>query len=419
MERNRAAAFLTRALCGALTLATASCASPPPDQRWVASCGTSLYDPGPATADYLPTAESLGGATVRNVLTPTAAGDRARVTFSNRYGETPLFIGSATIGRRRPQDAAVAAVRKLTFSGETSAMVAPGGEIVSDPVSFRVEAGTPLAISLYLAEPVAPPTSHATAWQTSWIVRHGDVASKERPEARAERTGAWHFVNGLDVAARAETPAVVALGDSITEGYGTTVDADRRWTDFLARRLGGAAAVINAGINGNLLLSDSPCFGRSPMTRWRDDVAGRTGAAAVILLAGANDLIQPEVDAPEDPCRSRKRVTAAEMTAGFAALAEKARADGLRIVAGTILPFGNTLEWSPDVEAVRSEVNVWIRESGVFDAVADFDAALADLADPTKLAARFDSGDGLHPNDAGAEAMAMAVDLSVFRNGNE
>lgn len=384
---------------------------------WVTSWATSLYEPGPLMGPV----PGVGDRTIRNAVTPTTGGDVARITFSNRYGETPLFIGSASIGVLGAGPALLPdSVRRLTFSGQPSIMVAPGREIVSDAAPFAVHAGTPVAVSVYLPDEPTPVTGHITAWRTSWISEPGDHAAESDGSPFDQQDGAWRLVSAIDVSGGAAT-AIVAIGDSITEGYGTTPDTDHRWTDFLSLRLRGKAAVLNAGVNGNLLLRDSLCFGPSARSRWETDVTGRSGVAAVILTSGVNDFIQPEVpaDADADVCLSRQRITAAEATAEYAALAGKAHAENLRILIGTLPPFGAFEFWSPSIESERQRINEWIRANTVFDGVVDFDAVLRDPGDPARLAAKFDSGDGLHPNDAGAEAMANAVDLSVLAPGRE
>ncbi|MFR9725319.1 SGNH/GDSL hydrolase family protein [Streptomyces sp. MS19] len=363
--------------------------------------------------------------TLRQIVRTTLAGDTLRVTLTNVFGTAPLVVGEARIARRadgaegprvRP-----GTDRRLTFGGRGSLAVPGGGEVVSDPVRLRVPAGADLAISLHLPRRTPGGTVNAFAGQENFV-GEGNVtgAADFTPSAV---TASWYFLSGVSVAARHgdRASAVVALGDSITAG--TTVNANHRWTDFLARRLRAApgrdaTAVLNAGISGNRLLRDpnppagsdaeayAAYFGESGLRRFTRDVLARPGVRDIVVHLGVNDIGHPGTVAP-----SSERVTASDLIDGYRQLISRAHARGVRAHGATITPFRDTPLgfWTPENERVRQRVNDWIRTSGAFDSVVDFDAALRDPARPDRLAARYDSGDHLHPNDLGNEAMARAV----------
>ena len=308
--------------------------------------------------------------------------------------------------------------------------VPPGAPLLSDPVALQVPAASDLVVSVYLPGRTAAGTIHSSAFQEGWVAA-GDVTARPsvQPVSVIE---AWYFLSGVAVGVGIpgrDDGCVVTLGDSITDGADTTVNANRRWPDFLARRLratGGLErlGVANAGIAGNRLLHDpnpSPgsgyediaeLFGQCALRRFDRDVGAQPGARYVIVLLGANDLGHPGTVAP-----ASEEVSAADVIGAHRQLIARARARGLRILGGTILPFGNdTFGFSrPEREAARLAVNAWIRTGGEFDAVADFDAALRDPDRPERLLAAYDSGDHLHPNDAGAGALADAVPLEFFQ----
>lgn len=419
--RRACAALLAAASlsgCGKLPAATHGEDAP----TWVAAWATALYDPGLTAADFLPRDVAPAGRTIRNIVTPTLGGTRLRVVLSNRFGAAPLAIEAASIGRRAAGAVLVSgSVRPLMFAGRTEIVIPAGSEIASDALAFDFRPGEDLAVSLYSREGAAPATTHATAWRTSWISGPGDFTAAEDESAFTTRTGAWWSLAAVDAAGPAagwEAIAIVALGDSITEGYGTTIDGDGLWTELLAARLtrSSPVAVLNAGINGNLLLTASPCFGETPLSRWEEDVAAHAGVAAVILLSGVNDLVQPELPpiGAQESCLGRARANVETFIAAYRAIIARAHGEGCAAILATIPPFGALGEWSPAVEAKRQAINAWIRGSGEADAILDFDAALRDPGDPARLAPGYDSGDGLHPNDAGAAAMADAADVPAI-----
>ncbi|NYI03930.1 SGNH/GDSL hydrolase family protein [Allostreptomyces psammosilenae] len=378
--------------------------------------------------------------TIRQVVHASVGGGAVRVRLTNEFGTTPLVIGEARIALRDTRAAGARTLRDtdrpLTFGGRPSTTIPAGAPALSDPVTLRVPAGADLVISLYLPHHTPGSTTHAFAFQHNYVA-DGNVTARQDIEA-TRTLDRWYFLSTVSVrtgpdAAAAPAPdrgaAVIALGDSITDGGNTTVNANHRWPDLLAERLRGSPrtagiGVLNQGISGNRLLHDpnppaghpaeayAAYFGHSALRRFDRDVAAQPGARYVVVLLGVNDLGHPGTVAPES-----ERVTAEEIIAGHRQLIARAHERGLRVYGGTILPFaGDSLGFSsPQNEAARQQVNTWIRTSGEYDGVIDFDAALRDPGQPDRLDPRYDSGDGLHPNDAGARAMAQAVPLTLFQ----
>ena len=351
--------------------------------------------------------------TVRQVVRTSAGGAAVRIRLSNAYGTSPLVVTGATVARTalgaavRPNT-----VRHLTFGGRRSVTVPVGGEAVGDLSPLAVPPLSQMTVTLYLAGKTGPATGHTFASATSWRTS-GDHRADVAADAFTETSSSWYYVNAVEVVDR--TPrreVVVAFGDSITDGTASTVDADNRYPDELAERLAGRRGVVNAGIGGNRVLNDSACFGEKATSRFERDALAQPDVRTVILLEGINDIGFNQFAI--DCTTPNPAVTAAELIAGYRELIGKARAKGVRIVGGTLLPFKGAGYYTEAGEAVRDEVNAWIRTSGEFDAVVDFDRALADPADPDALRPAYDSGDRLHPNDAGYRAMAEAVDLSAL-----
>ncbi|MEU4928247.1 SGNH/GDSL hydrolase family protein [Streptomyces yokosukanensis] len=371
--------------------------------------------------------------TLRQKVHLSVAGGSLRVRFSNEFGTTPLVIGEAHAARPSVGGPATAidpgTDRVLRFDGSASTTLAPGTARWSDPVALPTTAGGDLVVSLYLPQRTPADTVHSAAYQSNFVAS-GDVTGK--PDVTpASTTTSWHFLSGVAVAGDSGTAdaALVTLGDSITDGEHTTVDTDHRWPDLLAERLRrdrqlAGTGVVNAGIGGNRLLRDpnpvpgSPAesfaayFGESGLKRFDRDVLGQPGARAVTVLLGVNDLGQPGIAAP-----TSEEVTAGELIDGYKQLIQRAHQRGLKIFGATITPFeGDTLGYSTSQrQSTRQAVNDWIRTSGAFDAVIDFDAAVRDPARPGRLLPAYNGGDGLHPNDAGMAAMAQAVPLQILK----
>jgi lysophospholipase L1-like esterase len=319
---------------------------------------------------------------------------------------------------------------EVTFGGSRSIAIPEGAEVLSDPIPFSVGSEQNLAISLFTAGETGPATVHRSAFQTNYVSGTGNFAAEEGAQAFGVATGSvatgskttesWYFLSAVEVLAPAHVKgAVVALGDSITDGASSRLDKNERWTDVLARRLLAGQtkiAVLNAGIGGNRVLTSSPCWGQNALARLGRDVLAQAGIEAVILFEGTNDIGQPDTRALENnPCLSQTQVTADEIIAGYKQIIARTHARGLKILGATILPYQGFGAWTTTGEAKRVAVNQWIRTSGAFDGVIDFDAALRDPAVPARMAPHYDSGDHLHPGPAGHEAMGNAVDLALFR----
>ncbi|MDQ1293356.1 MAG: hypothetical protein QG608_1237 [Actinomycetota bacterium] len=370
--------------------------------------------------------------TIRQVVHASLGGDSIRVRLTNEFGEQPLVIGRVRVARHAEgapgQEIVAGTDRPVTFSGSTSVTVPAGAPALSDPVPLSLPAGSDLAVSLYLPERTPVTTVHHYAQQLN-VVASGDV-TREKALTATSTIDRWCFLSSVDVRTiRREAESVLAFGDSITDGVNTVQGANHRWPDLLAERFRSRAdtsrlGVINEAITGNRLLHDpnppsgsdaesyADFFGQSALRRFDRDISAQTGIGHVIVLLGINDIGQPGGPAP-----ASEQVGAQEIVAAHRQLIARAHAQGLKIYGGTLTPFrDDTLGfYSPQREADRQKVNRWIRTSGEYDAVIDFEAAVRDPRQPDRLLAAYDSGDHLHPNDAGMQAMADAVPLSPFR----
>ncbi len=393
-------------------------------ERWVGTWAAALHTPFPAFEDFPSQLIELDDQTVRQIVRTTIGGEHVRVRLANTFGEAPLVIGAARIALR----AAGASIdpasdRPLTFSGSPSVTIPTGALVLSDPVELDVPALTELAISIYLPEPSPSTTVHGFAFQTNFISPSGDfTAEVDMPVDASPQS--WFFLSGVDVLAAEPAGAIVAFGDSITDGAFSTPDTNRRWPDVLAERLaadspGQATSVLNQGIGGNRVLHDvigeiGLAFGPSALARFDRDVLAQPGVTHLIVLEGINDIGVPVGFGATD-----QTVTAGEIIGGLRQLAERGHEHGIVVFGGTLTPFeGTEMYFTPEGEETRQAVNDWIRTSGAFDAVIDFDAVTRDPDQPARLLPAYDSGDHLHPNDAGLRAMGEAIDLSLFQPAN-
>ena len=379
----------------------------PEKQHWV---GTWTTAPAPAETG------AFTNQTLRMTMRASLGGDTLRVRISNAYGQRPLDIGGAHIALRDAGPGIVAGSdRELSFGGEKVATIAAGTVQFSDPVALGVAPLADLAVSLYLPGEILNDfqITGRYARQTNYISPPGDfTAAKVMPIASL--TSDWFFVCGVDVLASADTGGIVALGDSLTDGNISTMDAFCRWPDQLARRLtarhrGRPMAVMNQGLGGNRILHD--IRGDSGLRRFDRDVLAQPGVTHAIVMLGTNDL-------RNRPGKPEEEVTAAQMIAGLKQLAVRGRSRGIKMIPATLTPFENETflpgAWNPRREAVRQAVNEWLRKVDGFDALADFDRALRDPEHPTRMLPIYDCGDHLHPSDLGYRAMGDAIDLSLF-----
>ncbi len=331
--------------------------------------------------------------TLRLIVYSHFPGARLRIRLSNTFGTTPLTIGQADVALQSAGATIVPGTdRRLAFAGRRTITIPAGAEVSSDPVALTIGAEQNLAVSLFVPGNSGPTTWHALGVQTNYVSTPGNHAADQAGGAFTTQVSSWFWLDGVDVVAPAQDRAVVTLGDSITDGFASTVNANDRWPDFLARRLLATPAthhvsVLDEGISGNRVLHNAPCCGVSALARLHRDTAPHTNVSAAQIIAGYQQLIA------------------------------QVHAKGLKIYGATLTPFKGTIfpgYYTAAGEQKREAVNRWIRTSGAFDAVIDFDQAIRDPSDPLRILPRYDSGDHLHPNDAGYAAMADAIDLALF-----
>ena len=347
---------------------------------------------------------SFTAETLRQVVHLSIGGETVRIRLSNAFGDAPLVVARTTVALTGDDsaEATPGTLRDVTFGGRKSVTIPPFADVVSDAVELRVAPASDLLISTYLPGPTGPSSYHPGAYQTNYYAE-GDHAADAAASAFAYTYKSWYFVSGVDVAGSHAAGAVVAFGDSITNGQGSTFGANARWPDVLSRRLLALPAVrrlgvLNAGIGGNRILLDG--FGVDALGRFDRDVLSYAGVKDMIVLLGINDIQQ--LPHQNDP---------AMIESGLEQLARQAHARGIHVIACTILPYGGWENYDAAGEAAREAVNAWIRKSSAFDAVADLDAVIRDPEDPHRMRKDYDSGDHLHPNSAGYVAIGDAIDI--------
>ena len=388
------------------------------DQHWV---GTWAAAPQPVDAapPFNQKNVVFTNQTIREIVHTNVAGHLLRVRLSNAfgaYGSAPLIIGDAHVAVRQQNSTIVSATdHQLTFGGATSTLIPAGAFVISDPVDLSLPPFSDLAISIYLPGPTGQVTYHGTASQTNYIVSGNMTSAASLPGAQTKNS--WYFLSGVEVSNRDDDArAVVTLGASITDGTASTLNANHRWPDLLAQRLIARygpeeVAVLNEGIAGNRSIFDA--IGQNGPARFDRDVMGQAGVKYVVVAdLPINDVGFPFLVGPT------QAVTADQIIGGLKQLIRRAHEKGLKIIAGTLTPYKGAFYWTATGEAIREQVNDFIR-SGAFDGVVDFAGATADRNNPLVYAAQFDSGDHLHPNDAGYQAMANAFDLSLFRRDQD
>lgn len=405
--RSRIAAVILLLECFAAAAAAQN------KEHWVTTWATAQQlapqPPLPGPRPNVPA--TLKNQTVRMIARTSIGGRSVRIQVSNAIGSKPLVIGKAHIALR-DKGAAIVPMsdRALTFGGRSTMTVPAGALIVSDPVDLVVPKLTDLAISLFLPEDTGAPSIHPIGLHTNYIAE-GEVTAKTSLGSSATTT-AYLWLSSIDVLAPANAGAIVAFGDSITDGFVTTIDKDQAWPTLLAKRLAETKSsemlgVLNLGIAGNRVLRDGA--GVSALARFDRDVLSRAGVRWMTLLEGINDITFSAL-----PVFSTEVVTAEDLIGGYRQIIERAHMHGIKVVGATIMPVGGVSTYRESGEAVRQAVNQWIRSSGAFDAVIDFDAVMRDPADPKRLRPEFDPGDHVHPDDKGNERMAQAIDLAIF-----
>ena len=379
-------------------------------ETWNATWGAAPAGPAPVSS-YM----SFSNQTLRLIAHASIGGSRARVRLSNELGRTSVQVGAVWLGISSSGASLVAGSnRQLRFGGSAGTSLAAGAALLSDPVDLSIPAQANLALSLYLPGSVQAATVHDAAYQTSYVSAAGNYAANAA--LSAQRTlYSWPFLTEIDIGSTRAGATLIALGDSQTDGSLSTNNGNRRWPDYLARRLqtetGSGAlpvGVVNRGIAGNRLLGDAdntPLAGKDAIERFDRDVLATSGARFLVILIGINDILFSS---------SPDASLANQITNGYLQLVARARIRGMRVLGATLLPFEGYTWYSAARENVRQRVNSWIRTAGAFDAVLDFDAAVRDPNRPTRILPARDGGDHLHPNDAGYEAMARAVPLSLL-----
>jgi lysophospholipase L1-like esterase len=396
---------------------TSAWAQPGADRRWVTAWSTSQQAAGDAR---------LSDSTVRLIARVTMPGDAVRIRLDNTFGREPLVIGRATVGHR-VRGAAVAAgsIHPVTFAGSAQVSIPAGGTVMSDPVPLRVLAQQDLAVSLHVPGATVRPSQHTNAVVTSFRAADGagDATGVEDAAPFTQTiTGLW-WLKAIEVEASTSSAAIVAFGDSITDGTCSTLDAHDRWEDLLALRLQlereamkpgapreeGLLSVLNEGIGGNTLTRESldpPPDSPTGLERLERDVLSHHGVASVVLFMGTNDI--------------RRGATASQVIQAMTTVAQRVRGSGSRVIGVTIIPRHNAAPgaatpWDPSKTRIRNEVNDWIRTRAGFDAVLDFSNVVRDPANPDQILPAFNCGDGIHPSPRGYFEMGSAVDLSLFR----
>lgn len=384
------------------------------NMHWVGTWGAS-----PALGNSR--APKVANQTLREIIHTTIGGTKVRVRVSNLFGTTSLTIGAAHIAVRDTGSGIVAATdHTLTFSGQPSIAIPPGAVILSDAVDMEVPEHTDLAVSIFVPDAMTEMTGHWSAQQTSYISAAGNFVGAQVLTNPTE-VGSWILLSAVEVFAPEPDYAIAALGDSITDGAWSTSNVNHRWPDFLEERLAAAGkhiAVLNDGIGGNRILHDGygegTPYGPSALERFDRDVLSAPGVKYLIVLEGINDIGHGE--ASDGP--GHEIVSAADVIAGLQQIIERAHEKGFTVIGCTLTPFAGAKSpgyYSPEKDAKRHTVNEWIRTSGKFDAIVDFDKATQDPQNPSQFLPAYDSGDHLHPSDAGYKAMGAAIDLSVFK----
>jgi lysophospholipase L1-like esterase len=407
----------------------------PAAPRWLATWGASPQGPVPDTLS----AVGFKDETVRDIIDTSVGGTTIRLQFANTFGRLPLDIGRAAVGIANEQAGLVSPASgpvsfgwgsvvqpragvvpgtnvPLSFHGRTSVRIPPGADVLSDPVALKVYPLEDLAVSIFLPRATGPATWHGDAQQINFVAMR-DHALDPGPSAYMIQSRSWYFLDRVDVVrTRRQLGAVVVLGDSITDGYRSSDNDNDRWPNDLARRLDAlprpTLSVVDEGIGGNRLLNDSAGYGDSALSRFNRDVLQVPGVKDVVVLEGTNDIqfsrLTTQLTSPH------REVSAGQIIAGYKELIARAHAAGLKIFGGTLPPFQGSSNADAAEETTREAVNHWILTGRAFDGVINFAKTLADPTDPLRLNPPFDSGDHLHPNDAGYRAMASAVNLSML-----
>lgn len=392
--------------------------------HWVASWGAGAVA---CAGEEIP----ASGVTYRNIVYMSLGGKQVRLTLSNRFGTEPLNIGGVTVAQSYGDDAVdVSSLHPVNFGGKSATVIPPGATILSDPVSIEVAPLSNLAVSIFLpAGKVSVYTGHPISHQTNYRAVGNDLQSPNMTDGT--KMMPWHVVTAIDVMAPAADAAIVAFGDSITDGQGSTNNENRRWPNELAARLRADPkyarfAVVDEGIGGNRILHPGGTPDaragehQSGLTRWSYDALDRAGVKYIILLEGVNDIgHSSQIKAGLAEARQEKSpetpVTTADLIRAMTQMIDEAHAKGIKVIGATLTPFGGANYEHPDGEESHTELNEFIRHGGKFDGVIDFEKSTRDPAHPDHYLPAYNDKDHLHPNDAGVKAMVDGIDLSVFK----
>lgn len=350
--------------------------------------------------------KSFENQTVRQVIRVSSGGDSVRIRFTNEYGEKPLEIGAATIAIAGADGKPTGAIQPITFAGNTAITIPPGAPLLSDPVALNAKSLDQLSISIFLPTATGPCTCHFAGTATAFVSQPGNFTQAVFEPASTFTNRA--FISGVEVS-RKDPRTIVTFGDSITDGTASTINGNKRWPDVLAERLNAAGnprPISNQAIAGNRVLSwQSPIFGEPALTRFDRDVLSVPNASWLVILEGINDIGMGAATPP----------SAAQLIAGYRQMIDRAEAKGIAVYVATLLPYEGARYYQEAGEAVRQQVNAWIRSNTEAAGFIDFDAAMRDPANPKKMKAELQSGDWLHPNDAGYKVMGDAIDLALFK----
>ena len=388
---------------------------------WIATWAASPQSESPNPREAF---VNIDNQTVRERVRVSIGGSQIQLRFSNEFGSSPLLIGSATVAV--PLDASSVkqeSIQSVTFGADNSITIPAGAPVLSDPIKFPVTSGAEITVSIYFPKRLTTPTLHAFAFKHAVVSKHGDFTHAEKIDAAATSTASIS-VTAVFVPAQPPERLAVAFGDSITDGDGSTVDADNNWPNDLIRRAvktskSSALAVVNQGIVGNRLLRDSDICGVSALARFDRDALVVPGVTHIVLLEGLNDICFPGAKMDGQYLADPAEIPSVEdITNAYRQLISRAHARGLKLIGATMTPCeGATIAgyYSEAKNATRQAVNKWIRTSGAFDRVIDFDAVVRDPNHPSQLLPKFASKDHLHPNDEGYKAMADSIDLNLFK----
>lgn len=361
--------------------------------------------------------DQISNQTIKQISQISLGGEAIRLVFTNQYGDQPLYIDKTTVGLVKGQSLKSKNAYPVYFSGKLKAQILPGKQLISDPIQLPVPDHAQLMVNTFIQKPTTFKTFHWDAKQTSWLITGNQTANLNTPSS-AKTTTARLLLSAVEVKPKRKAHVVAVIGDSITDGATATLDANTRWTDFLAKRLSPhQIAVINSGISGNRLLTDG--MGDSALERLQKEVFQYSGVKTLIVLVGINDISWPGTAfAPKQQIPSFEA-----LTQGYKRVVDEAHRQGIQVIGATLLPFSGALPntpldnyYQPNKDELRQRINHWIRTSHTFDGVLDLEQGLKDPKHPDRLNPIYDSGDHLHPNDRGNQQMANLVDLKQLVN---